>query len=163
VWDALLASVNEIRRMQADGPTAPELDKAKGYYAGSYPFSLQSTAGIAGALVAAEEHGLGIGYVRDLPLRLAAVDEAQAKAAAKDYLHPDTLLVVIVGKGDAIQPQLAQSGVQFERIDFKAPINAAARAAAKKSAAAPPPAPAPAAPAPAKPAGAPAPAAPAKP
>jgi zinc protease len=147
VWDALLASVNEIRRMQTDGPTTPELDKAKGYYAGSYPFSLQSTAGIAGALVTAEEHGLGIGYVRDLPLRLAAVDEAQAKAAAKDYLHPDTLLVVIVGKGDAIEPQLAQSGVQFERINFKAPINAAARAAAKKPAAAPASAPAPAPPA----------------
>jgi zinc protease len=139
VWDALLASVNELRRMQADGPTAPELDKAKGYYAGSYPFSLQSTAGIAGALVIAEEQGLGIGYVRDLPLRLAAVDEAQAKAAAKDYLHPDTLLVIIVGKGDAIEPQLARSGVQFERINFKAPIDAAGRAAAKK----PPPAPAP--------------------
>jgi zinc protease len=147
VWDALLASVNEIRRMQAEGPTTPELDKAKGYYAGSYPFSLQSSAGIAGALVTAEEHGLGIGYVRDLPLRLAAVDEAQAKAAAKDYLHPDTLLVVIVGKGDAIEPQLAQSGVQFERINFKAPINAAARAAAKKPATAPAPTPAPAPPA----------------
>ena len=89
VWDALLASVNEIRRMQTEGPTNGELDKAKGYYAGSYPFSLQAAAGIAGALVGAEEHGLGIGYVRDLPLRLAAVDEAQAKAAAKDFLHPD--------------------------------------------------------------------------
>jgi zinc protease len=129
VWDALLASVNEIRRMQAEGPTGAELDKAKGFYAGSYPFSLQSTGGIAGAVVAAEEHGLGIAYVRDLPLRLAAVDEGQAKAAAKDFLHPDTLLVVIVGKGDAIAPQLAQSGVQFERITFKAPIDAAARAA----------------------------------
>ncbi len=148
VWDALLAAVNEIRRMQTDGPTAPELDKAKGFYAGSYPFSLQSTAGIAGALVTAEEHGLGIGYVRDLPLRLAGVDEAQAKAAAKDFLHPDTLLVVIVGKGDAIEPQLAQSGVQYERINFKAPINAGARAAAPKQTPAPAAKPAPA---PAKP------------
>jgi zinc protease len=131
VWDALLASVNEIRRMQSEGPTNGELDKAKGYYAGSYPFSLQAAAGIAGALVGAEQHGLGIGYVRDLPLRLAAVDEAQAKAAAKDFLHPDTLLVVIVGKGDAIEPQLAKSGIQYERINFKDPINASARAAAK--------------------------------
>ena len=98
-----------------------------------------AAAMVAGALVVAEQQGLGIGYVRDLPLRLAAVDEAQAKAAAKDYLHPDTLLVVIVGKGDAIEPQLARSGVQFERINFKAPIDAAGRAAAKK----PPPAPAP--------------------
>jgi zinc protease len=131
VWDALLASVNEIRRMQSEGPTHGELDKAKGYYAGSYPFSLQAAAGIAGALVGAEEHGLGIGYVRDLPLRLAAVDEAQAKAAAKDFLHPDTLLVVIVGKGDAIEPQLVKSGIQYERINFKDPINLGERAAAK--------------------------------
>jgi zinc protease len=143
VWDALLASVNEIRRMQADGPKPVELDRAKGYYAGSYPFSLQTASGIAAALVAAEEHGLGIAYVRDLPLRLSAVDEAQAKAAAKDYLHPDTLLVVIVGKGDAVEPQLAKSGVQYERINFKDPIDAAARAAAKKPA--PPPAAVPAA------------------
>ncbi|HLK91323.1 MAG TPA: pitrilysin family protein [Polyangia bacterium] len=142
VWDALLASVNEIRRMQADGPTADELAKAKGYYAGSYPFALQTASGIAGALVGAEQHGLGIGYVRDLPLRLAAVDEAQAKAAGKDFLHPDTLLVVIVGKGDAIEPQLAQSGVQYQRINFKDPIDAAARAAAKKATPAPAPAPA---------------------
>ncbi len=141
VWDALLASVNEIRRMQAEGPTFAEIDKAKGYFAGSYPFSLQTAAGIAGALVGAEQHDLGIGYVRDLPLRLAAVDEAQAKAAAKDFLHPDTLLVVIVGKGDVIEPQLAKSGIQYERINFKDPINASARAAAK---------PAPEKPAPAK-------------
>jgi zinc protease len=128
VWDALLATVNEIRRMQADGPTQTELDKAKGYYAGSYPFSLQTAAGVAAALVGAEQHGLGDGYVRDLPLRLAAVDQAEAKAAAHDFLFPDTLLVVIVGKGDAIEPQLAKSGVTYQRINFKDPISSAARA-----------------------------------
>jgi len=130
VWDALLATVDEIRRMQADGPTQTELDKAKGYYAGSYPFSLQTAAGVAAALVGAEEHGLGDSYVRDLPLRLAAVDQAQAKAAAHDFLSPDTLIVVMVGKGDAIEPQLAKSGVTYQRISFKDPISSAARAAA---------------------------------
>ena len=129
VWDALLASVDEIRRMQAEGPTPAELDKAKGYYAGSYPFSLQTAAGIAAALVGAEEHGLGDAYVRELPLRLAAVDEAQAKAAAHDFLSPDTLMVVIVGKADIIEPVLAQTGVTFERINYKDPISSAARAA----------------------------------
>ena len=88
-WEALLASVNEIRRMKAEGPTVVELDKAKGYYAGSYPFKLQTAAGVAQALVAAELHGLGAGYVRELPLRLAAVDEAAAKAAAGELLTPD--------------------------------------------------------------------------
>ncbi|HEY4973824.1 MAG TPA: hypothetical protein VII41_09465, partial [Steroidobacteraceae bacterium] len=129
VWEALLATVNEIRQMKSEGPTATELDKAKGYYSGSYPFSLQTAAGIAGAVVSAELHNLGVAYVRDLPLRLAAVDQPQAQAAARDVLSPDTLLVVIVGKGDVIEPQLAKTGIQVERINFKAPIGAGARAA----------------------------------
>jgi zinc protease len=117
-WEALLASVNEIRRMKAEGPTVIELDKAKGYYAGSYPFKLQTAAGVAQALVAAELHGLGAGYVRELPLRLAAVDEAAARAAGAELLSPDTTLVVIVGKASAIEPQLKDKGIAYEKINF---------------------------------------------
>jgi zinc protease len=129
-WEALLASVNEIRRMKAEGPTGIELDKAKGYYAGSYPFKLQTAAGVAQALVAAELHGLGAGYVRELPVRLAAVDTGAAKEAAGVLLHPDTMLVVIVGKAAAIEPQIRDKGIPYEKIHFKDPISAAARAAA---------------------------------
>jgi zinc protease len=129
-WEALLASVDEIRRMKAEGPTVLELDKAKGFYAGSYPFKLQTAAGVANALVAAELHGLGAGYVRELPLRLAGVDQAAAKAAAAELLHPDTMLVVLVGKAAAIEPQIKGKGIAYEKIGFKEPISAAARAAA---------------------------------
>jgi predicted Zn-dependent peptidase len=108
-----------------------ELDKAKGYYAGSYPFKLQTAAGVAQALVAAELHGLGAGYVRELPVRLAAVDQAAAKTAGAELLHPDTLLIVIVGKAAAIEPQIADKGIPYEKIGFKEPISAAARAAKK--------------------------------
>jgi zinc protease len=127
---ALEVAIAEVRKMKRDGPTALELDKAKGYYAGSTPFGLQSAAGIARAIVAAEMHGLGIGYVRDLPLRLAAVEVPAARAAADARLHPDDLVVVMVGKGAAVEPQLAKARLPFERIDFRAPISAAARAGA---------------------------------
>lgn len=129
-WEALLASVNEIRRMKSEGPNPIELDKAKGYYAGSYPFKLQTAAGVAGALVAAELHGLGVGYVRELPVRLAAVDTAAAKEAAGALLQPDAMQVVIVGKAAAIEPQIRDKGIGYEKINFKDPISAAARAAA---------------------------------
>jgi zinc protease len=122
----MVASVNELRRMKADGPTGGELEKAKGFYAGSYPFNLQSVAGVAAALVGAELHGLGDDYVRDLPLRLAAVDVAAAVGAAHDLLQPDDLQVVIVGKGDAIAPQLAKAGISYERVGFKDEIRAGA-------------------------------------
>jgi zinc protease len=125
-WEALVASVSELRRMKTDGPTAAELDKAKGFYAGSYPFSLQSAAGVAAALIGAELHGLGDDYVRDLPLRLAAVDVPTALEAARTLLDPDNLRVVIVGKGDAIAPQLTKAGVAYERVGFKDEIRATA-------------------------------------
>jgi zinc protease len=133
VWEALVATVNEVRHMKNDGPTALELAKAKGYYAGSYPFSLQSASGVAAGIVAAELHGLGLPYVREFPLRMAAVDEAHAKEASQTLLDPDTLLVVIVGKGDVIEPQIAPTGLRYERFNFKDPISHSARAKLHKT------------------------------
>jgi len=130
-WEALLASVNEVRRIKNEGPTAAELDKAKGFYAGSYPFKLQTAAGVAQALVGAELHGLGAAYVRELPVRLAAVDQSAAKATGAELLHPDAMLVVIVGKAAAIEPQIKDKGIAYEKINFKDPISSAAREAAK--------------------------------
>jgi zinc protease len=127
VWDALLATVGELRRMKAEGPTKAELAKAKGYYAGSYPFKLQATAGIAASIVAAEQQGLGLAYVRELPVRLAAVDEAAAKRVSGDRLHPDNLWVVVVGKAAEIEPQIVKAGIAYERINFKDPISYGAR------------------------------------
>jgi zinc protease len=133
-WEALRAAVDELRRMKASGPTVAELDKAKGYYAGSYPFNLQTAAGIASGIVGAELHGLGVDYVRELPVRLAAVGEAAAKQAARDFLFPDTLLIVMVGNGSALERQVASSGIPYQRINFKDPISQAARAAAAAAA-----------------------------
>ncbi|HEY2729037.1 MAG TPA: pitrilysin family protein [Polyangia bacterium] len=132
VWQALVAAVGEIRKMKNEGPTADELARGKGYYAGSYPFELQTAAGVAAGVVGAELHGLGIDYVRQFALRIGAVEETQAKEAAATLLDPDNVLVVVVGKGDAIEPQIAPTGLRFERIDFKAPISRATRAKTRK-------------------------------
>jgi zinc protease len=137
VWETLVATVGELRKMKNEGPTAAELAKGKGYYAGSYPFNLQTAAGVAVGIVDAELHGLGIEYVRDFTLRMAAVDEAQTKEAAQTLLDPDNLLVVIVGKGDVIEKQIAPTGLRWERINFKDPISHAARAALHKQTPAP--------------------------
>jgi len=132
VWQALVASVNQMRKMKNEGPTAAELAKGKGFYAGSYPFELQTAANVAGALVEAELHGLGVDYVRDFALRMAAVDEAQAKEAAGTLLDPDNVLVVVVGKGDDVEKQIAPTGLRYERIGFKEPISKSSRAKPRK-------------------------------
>jgi zinc protease len=152
VWQALLATVNQIRKMKNDGPTADELGKGKAYYAGSYPFELQTASNVASGIVGAELHGLGLEYVQNFALKMAAVDDNQAKEAAGTLLDPDNLLVVIVGKGDAIEPQIAPTGLRYERIPFKSPISRATRSHAHPATpGAPPPTPGPAAPPPSAP------------
>ena len=153
-WDALSVTVEELGKMKTAGPTAEELAKAKGYYAGSVPFELESAAGIARRIVAAELHGLGANYVRELPVRLGAVDQPAARAAARSRLDPDNLAIVMVGRAAVIEPQLRRgrlpgisgsasdrtSGLPFERVDFRAPLSAAERKPAGAST--PPPGPA---------------------
>ena len=82
VGEAFAVSVAEMRRMKEDGPTVDELAKAKGYYAGSTPLGLESAGELAGSLVLAELHGLGVSYVRRLALALSDVTQANARAAA---------------------------------------------------------------------------------
>lgn len=134
-WSALVAAVDEIRKMKTEGPTEEELAKGKGYYAGSYPFRLQSAEGIAQSIVAAELHGLGIPYVRQFPLRIARVDTAKARQAAADWLQPDNIVVVIVGKAAEVEPQLKAitPPLKYEKIAFKDPISVAVRRAARKA------------------------------
>lgn len=134
-WSAFTVAVDELKKMKVSGPTPEELAKAKGYYAGSYPFGLQSAARVAGSLVAAELHGLDSGYVRQLPIRLAAVDVAAARAAAAARLKPDGLTVVIVGRADAIIGEIRKAKLPFEQIDYRDPISAADRQSQKRGAA----------------------------
>ncbi len=129
-WRALTVAVDEMHKMKAAGPAPDEIAKAKGFYAGSLPFELESAAGIARRIVAAELHGLGLAYVQQLPVRLAAVDQIAAQGAARTWLDPDNLAIVIVGRASAIEPDLRKAGVRWEKVDYRAAITGSARRAA---------------------------------
>jgi zinc protease len=133
-WPALLASVEEIRKMKASGPTEEELAKARGFFAGSHPFQLQSAASVASNILGAELHGLGVAYVKQLAVRLARVDVARARAAAEEYLHPEDQVVVIVGQGTVVGPQLEKAKMKFERINYRDPISYGERARLRRGA-----------------------------
>jgi zinc protease len=142
--DALLVAIEELRKMKAAGPTAVEIAKARGYFAGSTPFTLESPGAVARSIVGAELHGLGTEYVKRLALRMAGVDLAAAAAAAHRWLDPDNLSIVIVGRAEAVAPKLRKAGLAFEQVDARAPISSAARRGAAVPSAPPAPAPAPA-------------------
>src|SRR5262249_43058841 len=93
---------DEMRMLAKSGPTDAELAAAKAHLAGSYPMHLQTPAQLAGALVAAELHGLSLDYVENFPLKIAAVTPAETRAAAQKHLDADNVVLVMVGRGQVV-------------------------------------------------------------
>lgn len=94
-----LKLVREVmRKFAAEGPTQQELDEAKTYLTGSYALRFSSNAAIASQLLGLQQQNLGIGYVERRNSLVEAVTLEQVKAQAKRLLHPDRLVVSVVGK-----------------------------------------------------------------
>jgi zinc protease len=94
---AVAAIETEVRRMHEAGPTAEELAEAKGYLTGVFPVRLESNAGVAAQLAAAEVYGLGLDFLERYPERIDGVTLEAARAAADRYLAPDGRALAIAG------------------------------------------------------------------
>ena len=98
-----LALVREVMaKMAAEGPTQAELDEAKTYLTGSYALRFSSNSAIANQLLALQQQDLGIDYVDRRNSMIEAVTLEQVKAQARRLLHPDRLIVSIVGKPEGV-------------------------------------------------------------
>lgn len=91
-----------LAKMAAEGPTQAELDEAKTYLTGSYALRFTSNAAIAGQLLGLQQQGLDIGYVERRNALVSAVTLDQVKEQARRLLHPDRLIVTVVGKPEGL-------------------------------------------------------------
>jgi zinc protease len=96
--DRALAAIDyELMQVCTGGLAAKELDESRQYLIGSMPRALETNAGIAAFLQAAEFFGLGLDYDLRLPGFLSAVTLEQANDAARRVLHPDRASIVVAG------------------------------------------------------------------
>src|SRR4029450_13465405 len=88
---ALVDTIGEIARTQADGVTEDELQVARAWRAGQLSVEMQTPGSIAGALATLVIHGLPDDYYVTLRQQYleATVDTVSAAAAA--HLQPDAL------------------------------------------------------------------------
>ncbi len=112
-----------IAGMAKMGPTTEELQAATTNISGSYAMRFETSKDVASALLAAHLHGFGNDYVRDFPLKVAAVSQPQAAKAAARILSSVNAVLVIVGDAKQIGPQLAAAGWAFEQVSFREPIS----------------------------------------
>lgn len=101
--EALKITREVLAKMAEEGPSQQELDEAKTFLTGSYALRFSSNAAIARQLLGLQQQGLGIDYVEKRNALVEAVTLEQVKAQAKRLLHPDRLIVTIVGRPEGLE------------------------------------------------------------
>jgi zinc protease len=96
--DRTIASIDsELTRVREGGLTQKELDESKSYLIGSIPRQLETNAGIAGFLLSAEFHSLGVDHDQQLPALIGGVSLDDANRVASRLLDPARAVIVVAG------------------------------------------------------------------
>jgi zinc protease len=124
----------EMTRFASDAPpSAAEIGAAKGKIAGGYVIRYQTTSRILGSLLHAGIFGLPDSEVTEYPVRVEKLTPEEIAKAAKEHLHPEGLVVAVVGRAKEVAEQLRAAKIPFEGpIGYLDPISAEERAAKKK-------------------------------
>jgi zinc protease len=91
--DLILQQLHDIQEKPV---TDEELDGAKKFLIGSFPLKIDKQSGIASFMLQVELYGLGLDYAEKYPKLIEAVTKEDVQRAAKEYLHPDSVIVVAV-------------------------------------------------------------------
>lgn len=89
---------DELARMTREPVADRELDLAKSYLIGSFPFRLDTSSKVADFLVAIESQGLGLDYADRYRAGVARVTAADVQRVAGTFFPPDSFSRVVVGK-----------------------------------------------------------------
>ncbi|MBI4537516.1 MAG: insulinase family protein [candidate division NC10 bacterium] len=107
---AVAGILEEMRRLQVEPVTAAELDRAKEAIINSFIFRFTSRYGTVTRLLMLEVDGEPAGYYDTLLDRYRQVTPADIQRAARQYLHPDHSVVLVVGAAKAFEAALAPFG-----------------------------------------------------
>ena len=103
----MLAELDRLR----DSPVADhELNDARDYLLGVFPYSLQTVGGISRRLETLAVHGLPDDYFAGYLERIEAVTAEELLACARAHLEPAVAAAVAVGPAAELRPQLEPYG-----------------------------------------------------
>ena len=86
-----------ITEVYQNGVTAQELAEAQSYYVGHFPLGLETSRGLARQLLSIDLYDLGTNYLKNYCEQIRTVDLKSAAAAARNHLHPDQLVIFVMG------------------------------------------------------------------
>lgn len=108
--EALGAFFENFERWRTEPASAEEMNNARTYLTGVLPIYMESPSSIGSMIAKRRTLGLPADYWATYRSRIAAVTAEQALEAGRKYVHPDRMLIVVVGKASAIEPALRAFG-----------------------------------------------------
>jgi zinc protease len=107
---AVQGILEEMRRLQAEPVPPAELDRAKDAIINSFVFRFTSRFGTVTRLLMLEVSGESHDYYDTLLDRYRQVTPADIQRVARQYLHPERAVVLVVGAPQAFEGGLAAIG-----------------------------------------------------
>lgn len=103
--------MSEIRNFPEKPSTAEELAAAKEALVRSLPGLFETSAAITGAMGNIYIYDRPLDYYATLPEKYQSVTSAEIARVAKEYLHPDHLVILTAGDRSKIEPGLKDAGL----------------------------------------------------
>ena len=101
--EAIAEIFKELDRVRTVPVSDAELADAKAYLTGSFPLRMDTSAKVAGILSSIEIYGLGLDYPERYPGLINAVTKDDILRVAKKYLHPERMVIVVLGDQEKIK------------------------------------------------------------
>ncbi|RMG42392.1 MAG: insulinase family protein [Acidobacteria bacterium] len=93
-----------IEQMRSEEVSEEELRVSKNSFIDAFPRRFESADAVARTFAFDEYYGRPHSYWSEYRKRIAAVDTGDVLRVAKKYLHPERMLLLVVGKWDEIAP-----------------------------------------------------------
>ena len=107
---AATEALGELERFSVEPPEARELALAVDYLAGVFPIRYETTSAIAGALAGMVTYGLPDDYFDSYRDNVRRITPQAVQDAARRYLKPEALQLVVVGNADEIRGPVEEMG-----------------------------------------------------
>jgi zinc protease len=92
------------------GVTDQEREEAINFLTGGYPRKFETLSQIAQRIIQAQLHGLGLEYLSAYPERVSGVSLERISRSAREIIHPQNMLAVIVGRAENFRHQFESLG-----------------------------------------------------
>lgn len=115
--DSLKEFFYELNRIRDEDVRPDELADAKNFLTGVFPIRAETQEGLTNLIVSQELYGLPEDYLQTYRDKVNAITVEDVRRAANEYIHPDSLSMVIVGDAREILSQAGDYATAVEILD----------------------------------------------